>query len=514
MKKLILLFLFLSISAIYGSSPEINKKKLITLAPGELIEYSESNFSFNAQSDNYFLITYFYDETTFLKEYYIHSNGKKFGPYSYIYYPQYFPETGNYCISAAKGDKNYGIINGVEYAGEGEVYFLNNVKGSFIAMLDIAYEKSSYIIINGKKYGPYQSIENYGVNPDGDSYFFAYMQNGKLYLNINGQVSEGYEYFEYVMYALKGKSYISSYTKNGKQYFNYNGKEYGPNTSGSTATLSEDGSSFLMIYEKSGTYEILVNDKVVGTFKNLDRAPEGYMFPSGNYYYSVNQKGTDELYLNGKKVATGQYPYVNPSPNGTIFLVFSTDANGVNTMSYNDVVLATSNEYLYGIVNDLGDIAHVISKNGTYEFYMNGQLITSSTEYDYVYNIENDIFFFSYGENSSTLYLNGKAYNVPATIAQYPIKIQKGNWVGVAYDETSANIVYNGTFYGKYDYVADVYLNDYNWGALGVVNDKFKLTLNGKEISAESFGLVLDSKSNKAVYFTLEGRDIYLNYVN
>lgn len=163
-------------------------------------------------------------------------------------------ESDDYIFSGSRecnNDVNLLNINGKIYTGELDVD--NDYNDSPLRRYmsaDIEMSGKRYKYINGKMYGPYDTVSRIDYNSKSD-FIFIITRDGNKYVNLNGREKGPYKdisdikFFSDRNYAYKTK------TSDGKYILNISGVEYGPYEEVNNYFLDQEG-NYVLCYKLNG----------------------------------------------------------------------------------------------------------------------------------------------------------------------------------------------------------------------------------------------------------------------
>ena len=257
------------------------------------------------------------------KNSYVVCNGVEYWPYTSVD-PQTFQFSdvwGNFWFVAKIEQFTYAIVNGKSYGPFDTVTeFKIEPKKNNIFSFRYSKDRNDYINLNDVSYGPYESIDKVTFSEDEWSYGFTYKKSGRPYVNINGQeYGESYSWAWDVRIALDGRNfwfafvrdYVNEWDNNkveNKNYIMVNGVEYGPYDSYAKDNLkmSKDGTKYLFSFGLLNKNFIMVNGKIYGGYNSITDVKS-----SLDYDHNIFKFTDDKYsYINYDRKVYGPYLWI------------------------------------------------------------------------------------------------------------------------------------------------------------------------------------------------------------
>jgi hypothetical protein len=188
------------------------------------------------------------------KKYYYQIGGDTFGPYKFGASVAFSADNQHYGYNYSMAEyEEYVVIDGKKFGPYEQVlgpYFSGS--GSFAAFLYMKNWKH-FIDINGKTYDVFQEGHIPSYSPDGKRFAFVYVKSGKYYANIDGKSEGGYGDIQPVLFSADGSEYGYAYKKDLQKFYMKAGKkDYGPYDSAYGLYYSPSGKDFGFACKKGG----------------------------------------------------------------------------------------------------------------------------------------------------------------------------------------------------------------------------------------------------------------------
>lgn len=247
---------------------------------------------------------------------------EKFGPFDASGGSVMAGDGSGFGYSYAKEGKTYVVMAGKTYGpydsvNDASFDFKNSKSGfGFIA----TKQGKQYVNVKGTEYGGYDSVTELKFGTGGGA-TFQYSKDGNSYVNINSKAYGPYSTIRKIVFSNDGKSFSFEASKTNKEagkeywYANANGKEYGESYDQIMDTrVAQDGVKYAYAYRKGTEYFVVVNGKEYGPFDqyqegDLKFAQDG---DGHSFKYSVQNKysGKTSYYANVHGTVYGPYAYV------------------------------------------------------------------------------------------------------------------------------------------------------------------------------------------------------------
>jgi hypothetical protein len=186
-----------------------------------------------------------------------------------------------------------------------------------------------YVIVNGRRYGPYDNVFSLCFPRTGESFAFKYVEKGKDYFVHNGKVIGPFRsmYGNEIVVSDDGKRFAYNYRPDDAPsdvgYVVLDGEKRGPFCRADNFTFSGDGKSFAFLYSRGhrkilwrdGTEEDVGDRKIhVPQYPILTQGGFGEMFTSGSvekrrggYYVRRGESRWGPYDKVGKLVSSGDW---------------------------------------------------------------------------------------------------------------------------------------------------------------------------------------------------------------
>jgi hypothetical protein len=230
---------------------------------------------------------------------YVNINGEDSKGYDKIR-ELHFTQSGNYAYIYTENGKEHVNVNGKESREYDNVAFfsLHLYENGNYAYMYKDKDKKWYVNINGedKKDIGYYEFDSFKFVESGQ-YVCRYMENEKQYININGEVSRGYDEISRICFNESGK-YAYIYNENKKWYVNINGKESRKydRVYKDSLHLTESGNCAYS-HEKNGKKYININGE---DSEEYDEMSYFSFTESGKYMYWYKEDGKCYVCINGE----------------------------------------------------------------------------------------------------------------------------------------------------------------------------------------------------------------------
>ena len=240
--------------------------------------FSWVSIYFPPKSSKYFLIIEKEDGR------YVKSGNKTYGPYNTLYE-----------IASLENDKIYGwsfkdFNNRYYIYFSGKIYgpYFYYAAGPFVSKNGLSFGfvfscgKDEFYVcfrINDKIYGPYKDPRTSLIqrpymivfSPNGSSYAYSVMEgNSKGHLVINGKKFGPYDFFSLPIFSDDGLKFVFWFENDGKYFIQTNEKTYGDYEYISDFKISSDGSKIAWVFKKEGKEHLQINDKIYKTCDLID----------------------------------------------------------------------------------------------------------------------------------------------------------------------------------------------------------------------------------------------------
>lgn len=516
------MLLLMTASLLFATNPDNNentaaKTKLFTLEKGAIIDYTETTVSFIGGKQNLFLVYSVNDEANGTYYSYVVVNDKKYGPYDYVSAMNFSKTTGNFHFAYYTKDAYYMNVNGTvtgPFTGFPEIMQINEYKNYAV----FSYEADGwYIWHGGKKYGPSEEFDLPVLSANG-TMSYSYGTGGKRYANVNGKNYGPYDYLYNLSVTDNGAGFFFMYGNGTESYYNYNGKSFGPYaTVGAGGVNTERGGYFATYTDKNGKGYIDLNGKINGPYIS---EPFCYYLMKG-FVYATVEKEANKFYILTEKSEAGPYASVvfgtgAESGTGYAVAVAKTDGklavvhNGKELPGIDNLQAVTCNydgsEVLY--FGSGADSKFYVYVNGTKygpfeEMYGGDMMREKNNKGWYIHYLEGGKQYAVINGNKVGPFGNAEVWNM---------KFSSGGGYMLPYtsdDYTQGFVMVNGKTYplpGAYSIYTEI--SGSNWAIVSVA-DTYQLTLNGKNMGANTFAPSLTEKGGH--YLSIEGDTLYLN---
>jgi hypothetical protein len=274
----------------------LNQYMVTILKNGE--KFGEHNLSKNSfYSENGKSIGWILDnENTKKEEVYI--DGKKVADVDFCCLMYFTPDGSSWGYPFEKDEKNYYQIGNDKFGPFkfGACIFFsadNQHVGYNYSMAE--YEE--YVVIDGKKFGPYEEALGPYFSVNGSFAAYIYMKNWEHFIDINGKTYDVYQEGYIPSYSPDGKRFAFTYLKGGKYYANIDGKSEGGYGDIQTVSFSADSSQYGYAYKKAlQKFNMKVGKKDYGPYDS-----------AYSLYYSLNGKDFGFAYKKGGKIVKNEY---------------------------------------------------------------------------------------------------------------------------------------------------------------------------------------------------------------
>jgi hypothetical protein len=342
--------------------------------------YSLSFAKDNKGNENYDRF-YYRKEENGNKNYYIHYDGVKAGPFEMVRFPY-----------------KYGAFSDCEYLyalmGKCYAHYSNGTNLMTPLVIGDYYEDNGkwYVNINGNTSRGY----DLRFTENGKYAYYHYKENGKEYVNINGNNSRGYDklYFDDLHLTESGK-YAYRYKENGKEYVNIDGRTSRGYYGLSYLHFTESG-KYAYCYKENGKEYVNINGRDSGGYDYVNVENIYLRFTeSGKYAYSYQENFKSYVNINGNKrrgydlhfTESGKYAYCYWERDKAYVNINGSPSRGYDNVD--DLCFTESGKYAY-----------CYKENGKWYVYINGR--KSSRGYDSVDDLhftEDGQYAYRYKEN-------------------------------------------------------------------------------------------------------------------
>lgn len=505
-KNVLYILLILTISIF----PQI---KLATLSSGEIIDYSETFFSFTSSGNNIFYVTKKAKADRMGHQTYINLNSQKFGPYEKIYNIKYYPETNRFSASLIEGTKFYVLIDGKKFLTE-DPTIVSDKSGKFLTYIR-AGNQSGYIDIDGKTFGPFNFFAGAHFSEDGSSYSFRYAKNNKYFLIINGREFGPYDGVSLPEFAQNNRDYIFLFTAGSNSFLTNGNTTYGPYYAVSSFTISANGDSVLSeVSYSQGSFFTEINGVQI---KESESAFSGgaKMNQQGEHLIIAKPAGKDhKLLINGNIVESGRYLEAVFSENLKHYIYSMLDSNIRYIVSTPDSLYEGMGEVHKLQISNNGEYAFAYQKYGNNYFNISGREIGPITAECALKKSGYVNFAITKQGLEYRLRLHNFDSHPMSYIYENSVNIDdSGNFIFSAEQNGELFAFYNLERIGPYQ----SFLGSYSSGGYLILQMLKKdgspvLLVNGKEAAKNSFAPQLsENRGEKLKYLSFEGNTIYLN---
>jgi hypothetical protein len=416
---------------------------------------------------------------------YINIKGKVYGPFDGW-------DVGNTFVFAKDhyGNLDYSKFYYCKTEGGSRNYYLhyNGVKkgpfeGIFFPKAGDDYADCEYLYLLADKWYAYYS--NGSSKITSMVYGYLYEKDGKEYVNINGEDSKGYDKIRELHFTQSG-NYAYIYTENGKEHVNVNGKE--------SREYDEVDFLSLRLYE-NGNYAYIYKDKDKKWYVNIngeDKKDRGcYEFDSfkfvesGQYVYRYMANKKQFIKINGKVSRgydeislicfneSGKYAYIyNENRKWCV------NINGKESRKYDWVY----KESLH--LTESGNYAYNYKENGKKYVNINGEDSKGYDVMSYFSFTENGKYMYWYKEDGKCyVYINGEISRGYDAVKEFSLCICENGKYAYAYEENGkCHVNINGEESRGYDDVSLLCLIPSGQYAYKYVeNEKEYANINGED---------------------------------
>ncbi|MDR1272992.1 MAG: hypothetical protein LBK12_00430 [Odoribacteraceae bacterium] len=210
----------------------------------------------------------------------------------------HFTESGQHAYIYKENEKEHVNINGTESRNYASVSHLRLIENGKYAYI-YGENGRGHVNINGTESRGYYNIENLYFTESG-KYAYKYRENEKWHVNINGAESRGYDGVWYLHFTESGK-YAYEYRENGKYHININGAESRGYESVGYLRFTESG-KYAFWYKENGKEHVNINGAESRGYDALgtDRYHSFYFTASGKYAYKYKENGKWHVNVNGR----------------------------------------------------------------------------------------------------------------------------------------------------------------------------------------------------------------------
>ena len=408
----------------------------------------------------------------------------------------------------------------------GDVYFLSLKK-------EINHEKIAYKInknnewyytIEGKKYGPYLSMDNFKYSDDGTNWGFSAAE--KDYYNwsvIFKSVRYGpYKYASSPQFSSDGRSFGFKAQKDDGDYLIINGKEFGPFMKVTFPAISKEKGNWAYSYLKdTGWFVRLSTGKEFGPYD----FPVSCVFnKNGSIYgFRVVNKSKNYIIINGKKygpfdlipefyLSEKSWGFQYKTKKGLFYLINNKKSGNFSQLSplyfnttgtswgFNGFLEKQHQWYIF-----FDDKKKYGPYNDKYKIYFN-----ENGEECSIWRIEEQ-------DNTAFININEEQYGPFEYVFEPTFDITAKLWIFCSKKKKGIFIIKNGKEDGpfRYDDVESFYATDdlNNWCFIGEKNNIKYAVINGKEYDSNVISLSYFKNEDKRIFYWIFKRDknIYLS---
>jgi hypothetical protein len=241
-------------------------------------------------------------------KWHVNINGRENGEYDHVF-DLCFTESGKYAYLYAENGEWRVNINGVESKGYEKIHYYSLY---FTESGKYAYRYrengKEHVNINGAESRGYDEIGQYSLLTESGKHAYWYRENGKWHVNINGVESRGYDnIYYYSLRFTESGKYAFWYKENGKEHVNINGAESKGYDGIDHYSLRTKSGKYAYFYRENGKWHANINGM---ESKGYDNVRDLHLTESGKYAYVYTENGEEHVNINGTDKSSRGYDYV------------------------------------------------------------------------------------------------------------------------------------------------------------------------------------------------------------